>query len=203
MNTSQDWRSAALALSQEIAAANESCASGQMASSDRNKAIAERVAALRAENARRTAAGVRVNINAGSFDARHIKLSQDAIDSRDANANEVARASLATTSILSRALRLIQQMGEALNEAEAAEAARDEADAERERQAAAAPGAAQAAAAAAAKRAEEDASRRYWAEPANAAYLVFANDLWERAHSPDPAVRAAARAEGSAAHAPA
>lgn len=129
MSKSQDWRNAALALSEEIAAANESCASGQMASSDRNKTIAERVAALRAENARRTAAGVRVSVNAGSFDARHIKLLQDAIDSRDANANEVARASIATTAILARALRLIQQMGEALNEAETAAAARDEADA--------------------------------------------------------------------------
>ena len=128
---STDWRSAVAALLQEIAATNEACARGSAAASQRNGAISERVVALRAENARRVAAGVRVNINADSFDARHIKLLQDALDSRDANAAELARANLATTTILKHALDLIVQMGEALNEAEAAAAARDEADAAR------------------------------------------------------------------------
>lgn len=149
-------------------------------------ALQARGAEVRASMERRARAGVRVHASADDLDERRVQTL--AVLARMQNNYAVSLSTKVQT--LSG---LLLRAHQALIDQALAAAPRDE-----EAEAAAARDAAEAAAAADRAEAKRRDAEARWNDPANAAYRAYINDLWERSHSPDPAIAAAARAEGAA-----
>lgn len=124
MSTEQQLQVDAAALRREILDAARAYIEAARAPQAGEQAIAIRTAALISEKERRERSGVRVNMNADSFDARHAALATDAMNAASAQARDKGKHAQALAVLALRADTLLAEFGQALDAREQAEAAR-------------------------------------------------------------------------------
>lgn len=124
MSTEQQLRADAAALRQEIRDATGGYVNAAKASQAGEQALAIRTAALVSEKERRERSGVRVNMNADSFDARHAALATDAMNAASVQARDKGKHAQALALLALRAQMLLMEFEQTLDAREQAEAAR-------------------------------------------------------------------------------
>ena len=123
MSTEQQLRADAAALQREIWDAVVAYKNAANAPQAGEQVIAIRTAALVSEKERRERSGVRVNMNADSFDARHAALATDAMNAASVQARDKGKHAQALALLALRAQTLLVEFEKTLAAHEQAKAA--------------------------------------------------------------------------------